>query len=224
MIVTLDGTAGVGKSSVARAIAKALEITYIDTGAMFRGVALAAQRRHVDWRDADAMAALLPKIQLTFDRVDGANHLFLNGEDVESLIRSPEMSQGASAVGVLPAVRTFLLGLQRGMAQSGSVVLEGRDTGTVVFPNADHKFYLEASAEVRAKRRWSQLQEKGQPSPSVDELKAQIEARDKQDTERDIAPLCCAEDAVRVDTSHRTLDEVIDHILQTIRERSARAT
>ncbi len=224
MIVTLDGTAGVGKSSVARAIAKALEITYIDTGAMFRGVALAAQRRNVDWRDADAMAALLPEIQLTFGRVDGAHHLFLNGEDVELLIRSPEISQGASAVGVLPAVRTFLLELQRGMGQNGSVVLEGRDTGTVVFPNADHKFYLEASAEVRAKRRWSQLQEKGQPSLSVNELKAQIEARDKQDTEREVAPLCCAEDAVRVDTSHRTLDEVIDHILNTIRERSARAT
>lgn len=143
---------------------------------------------------------------------------------MESLIRSPEISQGASAVGVLPTVRTFLLELQRGMGQSGSVVLEGRDTGTVVFPNADHKFYLEASAEVRAKRRWSQLQEKGQPSPSVEELKAQIEARDKQDTEREVAPLCCAEDAVRVDTSHRTLDEVIDHILHTIRERSARAT
>lgn len=224
MIVTLDGTAGVGKSSVARAIAKALEITYMDTGAMFRGVALAAQRRNVEWKDADAMSAILPEVKLTFERVNGANHIFLNGEDIEPLIRTPNISAGASAVAVLPVVRTFLLELQRGMGESGSVVLEGRDTGTVVFPNAEHKFFLEASSEVRAQRRWSQLQEKGQPSPSVEELQAQIEARDKQDSEREVAPLRCADDAVRVDTSHRTLDEVIAHILSIIRERTSLAT
>lgn len=219
MIITLDGPAGVGKSSISRTLAESLNLTYIDTGAMFRGVALFAHEQGVDAYDAPALAKLLPKIRLSFRRVGEVDHLFLNDRDVESLIRSPEISRGSSAVATLPEVRQFLLGLQREMAAQGPSILEGRDTGTVVCPNADIKFFLDASAEVRAKRRWLQMQETGPPPCSVEELQQQIEARDRQDRERTVAPLRCADDAVLIDTSYLSMQEVVTTILSAVRTR-----
>lgn len=219
MIITLDGPAGVGKSSVTRALAESLGLTYIDTGAMYRGVALAARERGVDWNDEEALAAMLPSIALSFCRVDGVDHLLLNDRDVEALIRTPAISQGASAVARHSAVRHFLVEQQRELGCASPSILEGRDTGTVVFPDADCKFFLEASPEVRARRRWLQLREQGDTSTTMEELKAQIEARDRQDSERALSPLRCADDAVRVDTSERSLDEVIAVLLATVRAR-----
>lgn len=219
MIITLDGPAGVGKSSISRTLAEILHLTYIDTGAMFRGIALAAHERGIDPFDAPAISAFLPEIHLAFRRVGQVDHLFLNGRDVESLIRSSVVSQGASAVATIPEVRQFLLELQRNMARRGPSILEGRDTGTVVFPSADVKFFLDASASVRARRRWLQMQESGTPSGTLEELQQQIEARDRQDRDRAVAPLRCADDAVLIDTSDLSMQEVVATMLQTIRKR-----
>ena len=221
MIITLDGPAGVGKSSVSRALAEALKLNYIDTGAMYRGVAWAAREHGIDWKDEEGIAALLPTLNFSFQRVEGGSHLFLDDRDLEPLIRTPAISAGASAVGVLGAVREHLVMLQRVLGEQGDAILEGRDTGTVVFPQADHKFFLEASAEVRAQHRWAQLQEKGDSSTTVEELQAQIKVRDRQDSEREIAPLRCAEDAVRVDTSNRSFQNVVNSILSAVREKKS---
>jgi CMP/dCMP kinase len=207
-IVAIDGPAGAGKSTVARQLARRLGFTIIDTGAIYRSVALAAQRAGISWEDDDALARFLDAgLGLTFD----GERVLLRGEDVTEAIRTPEISRGASVVSARPVVRQKLLPLQRdlGRAAARGAVLEGRDIGTVVFPDADVKFFLTASDEARARRRHAELAEKGLSVP-LPEVLADQRRRDKDDTERAIAPLKAAPDAVIVDTTGFDLEQVVD--------------
>lgn len=217
--VAIDGPAGAGKSTVARCAAEALGICYVDTGAIYRTVALAVVQSGVDCADERQVEALLSRIHIRLRWTDdGVQHMFLNGEDVSSQIRAPEVSQLASRVSALPCVRRFLLETQREVARTNSVIMDGRDIGTVVLPQADVKIYLSASAETRAKRRWLELREKGLEEPYEDVLREMLE-RDERDMNRKIAPLRRAEDAVLLDTSALSPEESIEAILNIIREK-----
>ena len=217
--VAIDGPAGAGKSTVARRAAEALGICYVDTGAIYRTVALAVVQSGVDCADESQVEALLSRIHIRLRWTDdGVQHMFLNDEDVSSLIRAPEVSQLASRVSALPSVRRFLLETQREVARANSVIMDGRDIGTVVLPQADVKIYLSASAETRAKRRWLELREKGLEEPYEDVLREMLE-RDERDMNRKIAPLRRAEDAVLLDTSALSPEESIAAILNIIREK-----
>ncbi len=207
-IVAIDGPAGAGKSTVARQLARRLGFTIIDTGAIYRSVALAAQRAGISWEDDNGLARLLDAgLGLTFQ----GERVLLRGEDVTEAIRTPEISRGASVVSARPVVRQKLLQLQRdlGRAAPRGAVLEGRDIGTVVFPDADVKFFLTASDEARAQRRHAELNEKGLSVP-LPEVLADQRRRDKDDTERAIAPLRAAVDAVVVDTTGFDLEQVVE--------------
>lgn len=217
--VAIDGPAGAGKSTVARRAAEALGICYVDTGAIYRTVALAVVQSDVDCADESQVEALLSRIHIRLRWTDdGVQHMFLNDEDVSSLIRAPEVSQLASRVSALPSVRRILLETQREVARTNSVIMDGRDIGTVVLPQADVKIYLSASAETRAKRRWLELREKGIDEPYEDVLREMLE-RDERDMNRKIAPLRRAEDAVLLDTSALSSEESIEAILNIIREK-----
>ena len=207
--VAIDGPSGAGKSTIARAAARRFGLIYVDTGAIYRTVGLAGERAGVNCSDADAMQALLPalRIELVYDAA-GEQRMLLNGEDVSDTIRLPEVSLLASRVSALPVVRAFLLDMQRSLARTHSVVMDGRDIGTVVLPDAGLKIFLSASAECRAQRRWRQLQEKGIH-----------EQRDYDDTHRAIAPLKAAPDAVHIDTSELTLEQSIDAVCAAVRTR-----
>ncbi len=216
--VAIDGPAGAGKSTIARAAAKALGFIYVDTGALYRSIGLNAIRNGVDLADTNAIENSLDgiKVELAFD-AQGAQIVLLNGEDVSSLIRTPEVSMSASKVSAVPAVRAFLLDLQRNMAKTQSVIMDGRDIGTVVLPNAEVKIFLTASPEIRAKRRFDELIEKGQDVKYEDVLADVIE-RDYNDSHREIAPLKPAEDSKLADTSGLTLEESIQLIINIIKE------
>lgn len=218
-IVAIDGPAGAGKSTVARELARRLGFTIVDTGAIYRAVALAAQRAGVDWEDDEGLAALLDGAAFRLSFADDTRVL-LDGDDVTAAIRTPEISRGASVVSARPVVRKKLLGLQRelGRRATRGAVLEGRDIGTVVFPDADVKFFLTASDEARAARRQSELREKGL-TVDVLEVLADQRRRDRDDTERAIAPLKPAADAVVVDTTDMDLGEVVEECLRIARER-----
>ncbi len=199
--VAIDGPSGAGKSSLARRCAAALGFVYADTGAIYRTVGLAVERAEIDRRSESAVTELLPQlnIRVGYDE-HGEQHMFLNGEDVSALIRKPEISLLASDVSALPAVRAFLLDMQRKMAREHDIIMDGRDIGTVVLPDAEVKIFLTASAEARAERRVLQLKEKG-IEESFEKVLEDIRYRDKQDSGRAAAPLRAAEDAVRLDTS-----------------------
>lgn len=216
--VAIDGPAGAGKSTIARAAAKELGFIYVDTGALYRSIGLNALRNNIDIADSDAVEASLKnlKVELAFDD-KGAQIVLLNGEDVSSLIRTPEVSMAASKVSAIPAVRAFLLDLQRNMAKTQSVIMDGRDIGTVVLPDAEVKIFLTASPEIRAKRRYDELIEKGQDVKYEDVLADVIE-RDYNDSHRDIAPLKPAEDSKLADTSLLTLEESISLIINLVKE------
>ncbi len=217
--VAIDGPAGAGKSTIAKAAAAKFGFIYVDTGAIYRTVGLAAQRAGIDRTEARKVIPLLPGLRVRFDYgEDGTQRMFLNDEDVSSLIRTPEISLYASAVSAIPEVRSFLLDMQRNMAATRSVVMDGRDIGTVVLPDAGLKIFLTASPEARAKRRLLELEAKGDPS-TYEEVLADMIERDKNDTTRAAAPLKQAEDAVLVDTSDLTLEESIDRVCGLIRER-----
>ncbi len=217
--VAIDGPAGAGKSTIAKAAAAKFGFIYVDTGAIYRTVGLAAQRAGIDRTEARKVIPLLPGLRVRFDYgEDGTQRMFLNDEDVSSLIRTPEISLYASAVSAIPEVRSFLLDMQRNMAATRSVVMDGRDIGTVVLPDAGLKIFLTASPEARAKRRLLELEAKGDPS-TYEEVLADMIERDKNDTTRAAAPLKQAEDAVLVDTSYLTLEESIDRVCGLIRER-----
>lgn len=217
--VAIDGPAGAGKSTVAKAAAARFGFIYVDTGAIYRTVGLAAKRAGVDPHDADGVTALLPSLSIRFDYgADGTQRMFLGGEDVSGLIRTPEISMYASAVSAIPEVRAFLLDMQRGMARTTSVVMDGRDIGTVVLPDAGLKIFLTASAEARAQRRFLELQARGDAA-AYDEVLADMRERDHNDSTRAAAPLRAAEDAVSVDTSDMTLDESVERLCSLIRER-----
>ena len=198
--VAIDGPSGAGKSTLAKRLAKELGYVYVDTGAMFRAIGLFALRNGADPADAAAVNALLPQITLTLASIEGAQHIYLNGEDVSTEIRQEQVGMAASAVGANPAVRSFLLEQQRGLAESQNILMDGRDIGTVVLPHATVKIFLTASAEARAQRRLLELQQKGQDT-DFETVLADIRQRDYQDTHREAAPLRQAEDAVLVDTS-----------------------
>lgn len=215
--VAIDGPSGAGKSSMARRLAADLGYTYVDTGAMYRAIGLYARRAGADTKNADAVAALLPQIQLDIRLQDGAQHILLNGEDVTEAVRAEDIGMAASDVSAHPAVRTLLLDTQRNLAASRDVLMDGRDIGTVVLPNATVKIYLTASADARARRRLAELLEKGKQTDYATVL-ADIEQRDYQDTHRAVAPLRQAEDAVRVDTSDIGIEESFALLKKTILE------
>lgn len=199
--IAIDGPSGAGKSSLSRKLAESLGFIYADTGAIYRTVGLAAHRRGIDCKDAQAVCAMLPeiKIELRYNE-EGEQRMYLDGEDVSREIRLPEISICASDVSALPQVRAFLMQMQRGLAESSNVIMDGRDIGTVVLPNASLKIFLTASAEARAQRRLLELESKGVKTDFASVLK-DINYRDQQDSNRAAAPLRAAEDAVIVDTS-----------------------
>lgn len=222
LIVAIDGPAGAGKSTVSKLLSRRLGLSFVDTGALYRTVALSARRQSIAPDDDAALGALLPRINIVFRTLGEENRVFLDGEDVSTAIRTPEISLLASAVSARPVVRDGLLGLQRRLALEAPVgaVLEGRDIGTVVFPDADLKFFLVASPDVRARRRYEELFQKGSDS-SLDAVLADQNKRDRDDSSRAVAPLKPADDAVRVDTSGLPLSEVVQTLERVIRERLA---
>ena len=217
--IAIDGPGGAGKSTIARRAAAELGFVYVDTGAIYRAVACAALSRGIDPSDEDAVSALLPSLQLELRWTeDGVQHVWLNGADISSELRTPAVSTAASRVSALPVVRQFLLEQQRAVARTHDVIMDGRDIGTVVLPDADVKIFLSASPEVRARRRWLELQEKGTPD-TYEAVLADLIARDERDSNRAIAPLRPADDAVLLDTSGMTLQESINAILKLIRKK-----
>ena len=217
--VAIDGPAGAGKSTLARRLAAEMGYIYVDTGAMFRTIGLYALRKGVDPKDNAAVSTLLPEIGLRVDCIDGEQHIYLNGEDVSTAIRTEEAGMAASAVGANPEVRAFLLELQRGMTKTQNVLMDGRDIGTVVLPNATVKIFLTATPEARAERRYKELLMKGEKHDYQNVL-ADVRARDYQDTHRAAAPLRQAEDAVLVDTSELNFDQSFEALKKVIQDRA----
>jgi len=224
--VAIDGPAGAGKSTVARSLADRLGYLLLDTGALYRTVALAAIRASLRWDDTAALGALAEDLvtrgRMRIERSSGAEasgmRVHLDGDDVSTAIRTPEVSLGASRVSAVPAVRAALLDMQRSEGTQGGVVLEGRDIGTVVFPDAEVKFFLTASPEVRARRRFEELAAQGKAA-SYEATYAEVELRDKADTERPVAPLRRADDAIVVDSSHRDVAELVEEMARVVEAR-----
>ena len=216
--VAIDGPAGAGKSTLARRLAAELGYIYVDTGAMFRTIGLYALRAGKDPKDNEAGNALLPEISLKFAFIGGEQHIYLNGEDVSTAIRTEEVGMAASAVGATPEVRAFLLGMQRDMAKTQDVLMDGRDIGTVVLPDATVKIFLTASPEARATRRWKEYQQKG-VEVSYEEVLADVRQRDYQDTHRAAAPLRQADDAQLLDTSEMNFEQSLEAMKKMIVEK-----
>lgn len=215
--VAIDGLSGAGKSTLARAAAERLGILYVDTGAIYRTIGLYVQRRGIDPKDTAAVLAALPDIRIGMDHdADGMQRMLLNGEDVTADIRLPEISMYASAVSAIQGVRDFLMEMQRSLARERSVIMDGRDIGTVVLPDADVKIFLYADVEVRAKRRELELRQRGTPKP-YEEVLREMEERDYNDTHRAAAPLRAADDAIMVDTSSMDFDASLALLLDVIR-------
>ena len=219
MIIAIDGPSGAGKSTLAKRLAKELGYIYVDTGAMYRALALKVLRERVDLADDASMARLIGSTTIDLRQVDGALQVLLDGADVAAEIRTPQVSQMASKASALGAVRARLLELQRDMARRGSIVAEGRDIGTVVFPQAEVKIFLQASAAERARRRFTELQGAGQ-SVDLTETLREIEERDKRDSERNLAPLRQADDALMIDSSSFDADQVMARVLAHIRTKT----
>ena len=217
-IVAIDGPAGAGKSTVAKRVANALGFVLLDTGALYRAVALAAKRGGVDVKDANRAGALAEDLARRHAIRLEPEKVTLDGDDVTRDIRTPDMGMDASTVSAHPAVRKALLDMQRSAGEAGGIVAEGRDIGTVVFPDAEHKFFLTASAEVRAKRRYEELVAKGQ-KVTEEETLAEVKRRDAQDEGRVVAPLKPAPDAELLDSSSMHVDAVVDHVLARVRAR-----
>lgn len=216
--VAIDGPAGAGKSTIAKAAAQQLRFVYIDTGAMYRAVGLAALRADLDpSADTEKIAEMLRDIQIDISHGENGQEIFLNNENVSTEIRMPEVSVAASDVSKIPAVREKLLGLQRSIAEKTDVIMDGRDIGTVVLPDAQLKIFLTASVEERAMRRYKELVEKGIEC-NFDEVKKDMEYRDRNDSEREIAPLKPADDGIIVDTTGKSLEESVEMIFNIIRE------
>lgn len=216
--IAIDGPAGAGKSTIAKAAAKALGFIYVDTGALYRAVAYFMLSHRIDVNKEDKVALYLCDVVPELKYIDGVQHVFLNGEDVSDKIRTSEVSMGASAVSAIPRVRDFLFDLQKKIAAENNVVMDGRDIGTVVLPNADVKIYLTASAEERARRRHKELTEKGE-NVSFEEVLADVNKRDYNDTHREVAPLKQAEDAILCDTTNVDLQGAIDMLINIINEK-----
>ncbi len=213
MKIAIDGPAGAGKSTLSKAAAKRLGFVYIDTGAMYRAIGLAAVRRGIDTTDAEGVKSVLPEVEVSIKHSDEGQLVFLNGEDVSTEIRLPEISVAASNVAVIPEVRLKLVELQRSLAKSTDVIMDGRDIGTYVLPDAEVKIFLTASVEERAKRRLLELVEKGVET-DLEAVKADMEYRDKNDSGRAFAPLKAAEDSILLDNTNLTIEEMTERICQ----------
>ena len=216
--VAIDGPAGAGKSTVARAAAQKLGYIYVDTGALYRAIGVYCLRNSIVTTDADAVGAILADVTVELKFIDGVQHVFLNGDDVSVEIRLPEASMAASNVSAIPAVRAFLFDLQRNIAASNNCLMDGRDIGTVVLPDAQVKIFLTADPEERAMRRFKELKEKGS-NVTFEEVLEDLKVRDYNDSHREIAPLKPAEDSVIVNTTGMTLEESIDTIVKTVEEK-----
>lgn len=220
LIVAIDGPSGAGKSTVTKALADRLGYINIDTGAMFRAVALMANRNGIDPEDEVALGKLCACLEIDFDRTDGFCRVTVNSEDVSAAIRTPEISLLTSVVSTKKVVRDYLLTLQRRMGERGGVVLEGRDIGTVVFPNAEVKFFLTASVAERGRRRFEELRAKG-TDVNLEQTVAEVEQRDLQDLQRQHAPLRRADDAIDIDSTALSLEEVLTRMEAVVREKAA---
>ena len=216
--IAIDGPAGAGKSSIAKALSKRLGYIYIDTGAMYRAVALFFLENNVADGTDSRIESLLDKLEISIKYEDGAQKVILNGEDVTGKLRLEEIGKLASKFSAIGSVREKLVALQRKLAQKENVVMDGRDIGTVVLPNADLKIYLSASSEVRAKRRYLELLEKGYTDLDINEIEDEIIKRDEADMNREISPLKQADDAYYLDSSDMTLEEVVSKILSMVKE------
>ena len=213
MIIAFDGPAGSGKSTIAKIISKKLGITYLDTGAMYRAVTLYFLENGVDFNDEEQVKINLDKINLEFKNDD----LYLNNKDVSVQIREKNINDNVSFVSAIKIVREKMVDLQRKMSGQQSVILDGRDIGTVVFPNADYKFYITASVDVRARRRYEEEMKKGKSDISLDEVKKSMQNRDFIDSTREVTPLKKADDAIEIDTSNMTIDQVLEKIISYIK-------
>ena len=216
--VAIDGPAGAGKSTVARAAAKDLGFIYVDTGALYRAIGVYCLRNSIVTTDAEGVGAILGDITVELKFIDGVQHVFLNGDDVSTEIRLPEASMAASNVSAIPAVRAFLFDLQRNIAANNNCLMDGRDIGTVVLPDAQVKIFLTADPEERAMRRYKELQEKGS-NVTYEEVLEDLKVRDYNDSHREIAPLKPAEDSVIVNTTGMSLEESIQTIVNTVKEK-----
>ena len=215
--IAIDGPAGAGKSTIARSLASSIGYIYVDTGALYRAVGVNAMRKGADTKNAEQVVATLADADVSLRFVDGEQRVFLGEEDVSLAIRTPEASMAASNVSAIPAVREFLFDLQRNIAAGNDCIMDGRDIGTVVLPNAQVKIFLTASAEVRAKRRYDELLAKGMQADYNQVLEEMIQ-RDYQDSHRAIAPLKQADDAVLVDTSDMNLEQVLETLNKIVKE------
>ncbi len=219
--IAIDGPSGAGKSTVAKALAARLGIVYVDTGALYRTIGYYVRKKETDPKDAAAVEALLPEIAIELKYENGTQVVYLNGENLGDRIRTPEMSMYASAVSAIPAVRAFLLDTQRSIAKTNSVIMDGRDIGTVILPDADVKIFLTASNECRARRRTDELNAKGMPASYEDVLADMIE-RDRADSTRDVAPCVAAPDATTFDNSWMTPDECTEGLVRLIAEKTGK--
>ena len=219
--VAIDGPAGAGKSTIAKRVARELGWLYVDTGAIYRTVGYHMSLMGIGPKDKDGIERCIDDVNIRIEhQADGIQHMILNGQDVTDLIRTPEMSMMASGVSAQPCVRAYLLDMQRELARTHNVVMDGRDIGTVVLPDAQVKIYLTASAEVRAQRRFKELAAKGE-KVSYEEVYLDVVKRDEQDMNRKIAPLKCADDAELLDSSYLTIDQVVAEIKEIVRRKTA---
>lgn len=216
--IAIDGPSGAGKSSLAKGLASRLGINYLDTGALYRTVGYAARERGIDPSDPAAVGTMLGEISVDAVFEGGYQNMHLNGTPLGDAIREHEISEYASAVSAIPEVRSFLLQMQKDIASRESVVMDGRDIGTVIMPNADLKLFLTATASERAERRWRELTARGEAA-DIAVILADIEERDRRDSERDVSPLCAAPDAVLLDNSAMTPEESIEAALSILREK-----
>jgi cytidylate kinase len=216
--IAIDGPGGAGKSSIAKAVAKKLDILYVDTGALYRTVGLFVKQNGVDPKNAEAVGALLPALSIIVKYEDGAQVVYLNGTNHGDAIRTPEMSMYASAVSAIPAVRAFLLETQKEIARHNSVIMDGRDIGTVILPDAKVKIFMTASPECRAMRRYNELIAKGQ-SVKYEDVLAEMNSRDNADSSREIAPTKAADDAVLLDNSELDFEQSVDAVIAIVREK-----
>jgi cytidylate kinase len=214
LLITIDGPAGAGKTSVSRALARRLGYRYVDTGALYRGVAFEVKRQGIDPESEAALAALCDRIQLAFKQEGDGMRLYSASTDISDLIRTPEISMLASAVSAKPVVRKYLLSVQKDIGRRKAAVFEGRDMGTVVFPEADVKFFLDASSQTRARRRYDEL--KSESGQSLKQVEKDMLRRDRDDSTRSLAPLRPADDAIIIDSSDLSIDEVVESMLAHI--------
>ncbi len=215
--IAIDGPAGAGKSTAAKLIAKKLGFIYIDTGALYRAIGVAVMRKGLKTDNAQEVISVLPEVELSLSFVEGEQRVFLNGEDVSREIRLNEASMAASNVSAIPEVRSFLLDMQKKFAKENNCLMDGRDIGTVILPDAQLKIFLTASAEIRADRRYKELIEKGTPK-DYDALLEEIKIRDYNDSHRAVAPLKPADDAVIIDSSELTLEQVVSKVVSLAKE------